>query len=263
MVGAESHVAAAASPGVAPRPSLNVRGRHRRRERRRASPGVAPRPSLNVRAHLHRQGPAPGVAGGSPPALIERTAAGMRASRPSSASPGVAPRPSLNVRRRDRPLALPFGVAGGSPPALIERTPPRPRPSCTRSRVAGGSPPALIERSPKPTCRRTGPGRASPGVAPRPSLNAGHPRHPHGRQRRRASPGVAPRPSLNERQQVVVVDVLGGVAGGSPPALIERSTGRATPSPKPYCVAGGSPPALIERGPSSPSRAAARRRRRG
>ncbi len=62
-----------------------------------------------------------GVAGGNPPALIERG--------------------KLDSRARE----LMRGVAGGNPPALIERCGCNRRPAPS-ARVAGGNPPALIER---------------------------------------------------------------------------------------------------------------------
>ena len=67
------------------------------------------------------------------------------------------------------------------------------------------------------------------------------------------SPGVNPRPSLNEvRYRTREVSGVTRVAGGEPPALIERSTEfRLTVNPR-YGVAGGEPPALIERSRASP-----------
>ena len=87
------------------------------------SPGVNPRPSLNglhVSTHLRSKN---GVAGGEPPALIERSR-------------------SVTVTTR-----CSAGVAGGEPPALIERC----SAMCRQQipiwyGVAGGEPPALIER---------------------------------------------------------------------------------------------------------------------
>ena len=62
------------SPGVNPRPSLNgFAGNRDRAAGVQVSPGVNPRPSLNVLVHgLVDVEPAAGVAGGEPPALIER-----------------------------------------------------------------------------------------------------------------------------------------------------------------------------------------------
>ena len=87
-----------------------------------------------------------GVAGGEPPALIER------------ATTEIATARSLMC------------VAGGEPPALIERDVSAVVDVERFAGVAGGEPPALIER-----CRVLCPERrmvaVSPGVNPRPSLN--------------------------------------------------------------------------------------------
>ena len=63
------------------------------------SPGVNPRPSLNERApicYTRTDGHGKGVAGGEPPALIERPLGDMGACHTYEVSPGVNPRPSLN-----------------------------------------------------------------------------------------------------------------------------------------------------------------------
>ena len=65
----------------------------------------------------------------------------------------------------------------------------------------------------------------------------------------RVSPGVNPRPSLNVfcRSDLPVPSTPGGVAGGEPPALIERLRPGSESAIRRKGVAGGEPPALIER----------------
>ena len=92
------------------------------------------------------------------------------------------------------------GVAGGNPPALIERWTSAGFGAHSGSGVAGGNPPALIERWYQAPNHYAGP-MASPGVTPRPSLNAQS--LPIPRNVREASPGVTPRPSLNGPRQRV------------------------------------------------------------
>ena len=87
-----------------------------------ALPGVPPRPSLNGDDFGPASAGAIGVAGGTPPALIERAA---------TVPSGENWRPS---------------VAGGTPPALIERG-PSVLGAAAEPGVAGGTPPALIERA--------------------------------------------------------------------------------------------------------------------
>ena len=88
------------------------------------SPGVAPRPSLNVAGVAVAEDDHAPVAGGSPPALIERPAELWPRYLIGGQSPGVAPRPSLNVTTLHKKRATMTAVAGGSPPALIERRRP-------------------------------------------------------------------------------------------------------------------------------------------
>ena len=85
----------------------------------------------------------------------------------------------------------------------------------------------------------------SPGVNPRPSLNG---RSFTGRYAcvLKVSPGVNPRPSLNGNGSYVDPRSRSGVAGGEPPALIERLKQRPINLHR-NRVAGGEPPALIER----------------
>ena len=178
-----------------------------------ASPGVTPRPSLN--GHLVRPGGhrLRGVAGGNPPALIER---------PSSA-PAAPPKRT--------------SVAGGNPPALIERP--------TSPSTTPASAPASPGVTPRPSLNdeeSTGPAvvqQASPGVTPRPSLNAQEIVGIAGRHQ--ASPGVTPRPSLNDGRGERPPICSSGVAGGNPSALIERPSRRASTAARSR-VAGGKPP---------------------
>ncbi len=62
-----------------------------------------------------------GVAGGNPPALIERARMARARAVKVPASPGVTPRPSLNDHRGAVSAHNEKSVAGGNPPALIER----------------------------------------------------------------------------------------------------------------------------------------------
>ena len=114
------------------------------------------------------------------------------------------------------------GVAGGEPPALIERINRVDYAGIVRSRVAGGEPPALIERN-----------NSTPANSPSSSVAGGEPpaliersstSHSAARRWSQVSPGVNPRPSLNAGR---LASIAGrsheSVAGGEPPALIERS----------------------------------------
>ena len=65
-------------------------------------------------------------------------------------------------------------------------------------------------------------------------------------RRQPVSPGVNPRPSLNAIEYQGSQGKLISVAGGESPALIERVTS-ITSSLNTVRVAGGEPPALIER----------------
>ena len=60
------------------------------------------------------------------------------------------------------------------------------------------------------------------------------------------SPGVNPRPSLNAAGELEVDHITPRGAGGEPPALIERSKTASVGGAR-RSVAGGEPPALIER----------------
>ena len=61
-----------------------------------------PRPSLNDVGVCNSQAKQSSVAGGEPPALIERRLLHGRVLRRRGVSPGVNPRPSLNVRQFHR-----------------------------------------------------------------------------------------------------------------------------------------------------------------
>ena len=110
------------------------------------SPGVNPRPSLNAEADSKLYAASVvSVAGGEPPALIERLTRICTGATMSRVSPGVNPRPSLNEQ-----------------PALLVGVPPpvspgvNPRPSLNAVRCCNITDPRL---------------GVSPGVNPRPSLN--------------------------------------------------------------------------------------------
>ena len=184
-----------------------------------ASPGVTPRPSLNARSSGQTRTEWPSVAGGNPPALIERVAGMKETATPARVAGGNPPALIERIWRRMVPGSS-RRVAGGNPPALIERRSPR---CCARGRrpgVAGGNPPALIERA---RLDAVVPGCSCVAGGNPPALieRAGRtPQLPW--EAPRASPGVTPRPSLNAGGSGRDRQCDPGVAGGNPPALIER-----------------------------------------
>ena len=106
------------------------------------------------------------VAGGEPPALIERTIGRFRYEAIPPVSPGVNPRPSLNARETAlEQLVADPGVAGGEPPALIERWEVALGALKPHS-VAGGEPPVLIERVHRSSLVRPSVGCVAGGESP-------------------------------------------------------------------------------------------------
>ncbi len=183
----------------------------------------------------------PRVAGGMPPAFIERTRPARSTSRPRS------------------------GVAGGMPPAFIERQSGGWLGSAARDGVAGGMPPAFIERvkawrggmaevdralrgaCPPPSLsvpveppHRHQEEQALRGACPPPSLSAGlRPARPHSHHALR---GACPPPSLSGGHRRGLPERRRRVAGGMPPAFIERSPRRRPAPPKVLALRGACPP---------------------
>ena len=117
------------------------------------SPGVNPRPSLNAGRLASIAGRShDGVAGGEPPALIERIQPLIGLPAVPYVSPGVNPRPSLNVAGVANPPSTPTSVSPGV----------NPRPSLNGHCRSASTP--VFDGDP-----------VSPGVNPRPSLNGSHP----------------------------------------------------------------------------------------